>query len=154
MVIENSWFLFLVAAKNASKKAKKDVEAEEEEDYTPSTDSGGEDDTSEEEEEETSETIEKIDSASTKRHADSPKKRLGWFFYFFLKSFFPIEPLLCKKIAILKHFQYCNKTIFFQALCKKNERSPSHYIQWNYTSKEGQEDQERSSKHIYDNGEL
>ena len=142
-------FIFLVAAKNASKKAKKDVEAEEEEDYTPSTDSGGEDDTSEDEEEETSETIEKVDSAATKRHADSPKKRLGWFFYFFSKVF-SIEPLLCKKIAILKHFQYCNKTIFFQALCKKNERR----LQWNYTSKEGQEDQERSSKHIYDNGEL
>ena len=80
---------FLVAAKNASKKAKKDVEAEEEEIYTPSTDSGAEDDTSEEEEEETSEDIEKIDSAATKCHANSPKKRLGWFFFiFFSKVFF------------------------------------------------------------------
>ena len=81
-------FYFLVAAKNASKKAKKDVEAEEEETYTPSTDSEAEDDTSEEEAEETSEDIEKIDSAATKCHANGTKKRLDDFFYFFSKSFF------------------------------------------------------------------
>ena len=72
-------FHFLVAAKNASKKAKKDVEAEaeEEEAYTPSTDSGGEDDTSEEEEEveEIPEAIEKIVDAPVKRNADGSKKR-------------------------------------------------------------------------------
>ena len=79
-MIEILYISFLVAAKNASKKAKKNVEAEaeEEEAYAPSTDSGGEDDTSEEEEEEVEEipeAIEKIVDAPVKRNADGSKKR-------------------------------------------------------------------------------
>ena len=76
-MIEILYISFLVAAKNASKKAKKDVEVEEEEVYTPSTDSGGEDDMSEEEEEveEIPEAIEKIVDAPVKRNADGSKKR-------------------------------------------------------------------------------
>ena len=114
-------FHFLVAAKNASKKAKKDVEVEEEEVYTPSTDSGGEDDTSEEEEEveENPEVVEKIDGATVKRNADGTKKRLDDFFIFFSKVFQYM--LYYVKNWYFKHLQYCDKLSFFRSYVRKTK---------------------------------
>ena len=113
-MIEILYISFLVAAKNASKKAKKDVEAEaeEEEAYTPSTDSGGEDDTSEEEEEveEIPEAIEKIVDATVKRNEDGSKKRLDDFFIFFSKVFQYM--LYYVKIGILNIFNIVINYLF------------------------------------------